>query len=152
MCMRITLFPEIPKRHDGTTMKKQINPPIKAHLLWSALILLSLLAICAIPFAVAQRTAAKPSVTKPATQPIPFTTADPWETAQKLANGVHKVTSPSFVFTVTNTNDSGPGSLRQAIMDANVAGGRSHSIFPARASTQSVLLLPCQRLRPRPAW
>ena len=35
-------------------MKKQINPSIKAHLLRSALILLSLLAICAIPFALAQ--------------------------------------------------------------------------------------------------
>jgi len=35
-------------------MKKQINPSIKAHLLGSALILLSLVAICAIPFALAQ--------------------------------------------------------------------------------------------------
>src|SRR6266576_2152849 len=42
------------KSHEGLTMKKQINPSIKAHLLWSALMLLSLLAICAIPFALAQ--------------------------------------------------------------------------------------------------
>src|SRR5438309_2718165 len=35
-------------------MKKQ-NSSIKAHLLWSALILLSLLAVCAIPLALAQR-------------------------------------------------------------------------------------------------
>ena len=35
-------------------MKKQINPSIQAHVLRSALILLSLLAICAIPFALAQ--------------------------------------------------------------------------------------------------
>jgi hypothetical protein len=35
-------------------MKKQINPSIKAHLLRSALILLSLLAICAIPLTLAQ--------------------------------------------------------------------------------------------------
>src|SRR5437016_1069609 len=35
-------------------MKKQTHPSIKAHLLWSALILLSLLAVCAIPFALAQ--------------------------------------------------------------------------------------------------
>jgi Alpha-galactosidase, CBM13 domain len=48
------LFPEIPKDHEGTTMKKQINPSIEAHLLRSALILLSLLAICVIPFALAQ--------------------------------------------------------------------------------------------------
>src|SRR5437762_8858679 len=43
-----------PQSHEGTTMKKQINPSIKAHLLRSALILLSLLAICAIPFTLAQ--------------------------------------------------------------------------------------------------
>jgi len=30
------LFPEIPKNHEGTTMKKQINPSIKPHLPWSA--------------------------------------------------------------------------------------------------------------------
>src|SRR5207245_2565817 len=35
-------------------MKKQ-NSSIKAHLLWSALILLALLAVCAIPFALGQR-------------------------------------------------------------------------------------------------
>src|SRR6266567_6421572 len=35
-------------------MKKQTNPSIKAHLLWSALILLSLFAVCALPFALAQ--------------------------------------------------------------------------------------------------
>jgi hypothetical protein len=34
----------------------------------------------------------------------------------------HKSTAP-FVFTVTNTNDSGTGSLRQAITDANSMGG-----------------------------
>jgi len=46
-------------------MKKQIHPSIKAHLLWSALILLSLLAVCAIPFALAQRNSTKRSVAKP---------------------------------------------------------------------------------------
>src|SRR5437764_10718260 len=50
-----------PKSHEGTKMKKQINPSIKAHLLRSALILLSLLAICAIPFTLAQRNAAIPA-------------------------------------------------------------------------------------------
>ena len=43
-------------------MKKQINPSTKAHLLRSALILLSLFAICAFPFALAQRNTAKSSV------------------------------------------------------------------------------------------
>ena len=36
-------------------MKKQNKHSIKAHLLWSALILLALLAVCAIPFALGQR-------------------------------------------------------------------------------------------------
>jgi len=40
-------------------MKKQLNPSVKAQLLRSALILLLLLAICAIPFALAQRNATK---------------------------------------------------------------------------------------------
>src|SRR6266516_4975997 len=35
-------------------MKKQKKHSIKAHLLWSALILLSLVAVCAIPFTLAQ--------------------------------------------------------------------------------------------------
>jgi len=49
-------------------MKKQ-NSSIKAHLLWSALILLALVAVCAIPFAVAQsrsRGASRQSMAKPA--------------------------------------------------------------------------------------
>src|SRR5437899_859336 len=52
-------------------MKKQFNPSIKAHFVWSALIVLSLLAICAIPFALAQRNAAKPNVINPTTQSVP---------------------------------------------------------------------------------
>ena len=46
-------------------MKKQINPTIKAHLLRSAFYLLLLVAVCAIPFALAQRNAAKRGLTKP---------------------------------------------------------------------------------------
>jgi hypothetical protein len=32
------------------------------------------------------------------------------------------------IFTVTNTNDTGPGSLRQAILDANAAGPGTHAV------------------------
>jgi len=42
-------------------MKKQINPTIKAHLIRGAFYLLLLLAVCAIPFALAQRNASKQS-------------------------------------------------------------------------------------------
>ena len=44
-------------------MKKQINPNIKAHLIRGAFYLLLLLAVCAIPFALAQRNAFKRPVT-----------------------------------------------------------------------------------------
>ena len=47
-------------------MKKQINPTIKAHLIRSAFYLLLLLGVCAIPFALAQRNAARQSMGKPA--------------------------------------------------------------------------------------
>ena len=46
-------------------MKKQINPTIKAHLIRSAFYVTLLLAVCVIPFALAQRTTAKRSVAKP---------------------------------------------------------------------------------------
>src|SRR6266542_2218515 len=50
-------------------MKRQINPTIKAQILRSAFILLSLVAICAIPFSLAQRNTTKHSVAKPAAKP-----------------------------------------------------------------------------------
>jgi hypothetical protein len=43
-------------------MKKQINPTIKAHLLRGAFYLLLLIAVCAIPFALAQRNGSKQTV------------------------------------------------------------------------------------------
>ena len=49
-------------------MKKQINPTIKAHLIRGAFYLLLLLAVCAIPFALAQsrsRGTAKRSMATP---------------------------------------------------------------------------------------
>ena len=46
-------------------MKKQINPTIKAHLIRGAFYLLLLLAVCAIPFALAQRNTVKQGVAKP---------------------------------------------------------------------------------------
>src|SRR3954468_2816788 len=69
-------------------MKKQINPNAKAHLVRGAFYLLLLLAVCVIPFALAQRTTAKGN-------------------------------RPATTITVTNGNDSGSGSLRQALADAN---------------------------------
>ena len=69
-------------------MKAHISSTIKAHLLRGAFYLLLLLAVCVIPFVLAQRTPAKGN-------------------------------RPATTITVTNGNDSGPGSLRQALAQAN---------------------------------
>src|ERR1044072_5515780 len=45
-------------------MKKQINPTIKAHLIRSAFYVTLLLAVCVIPFALAQRNTTKQRVAK----------------------------------------------------------------------------------------
>ena len=42
-------------------------------------------------------------------------------------------------FTVTNLNNSGPGSLRQAILDANVAAGDDDIVFQSGLSGQITL-------------
>jgi hypothetical protein len=79
---------------EDTKMKKQINPNIQAHLLQGMFYVL-LLVTWAIPFALAQPNAAKQSMAK-------------------LGDAL-----PVNIIVVTNTNDSGPGSLRQALGDAN---------------------------------
>ncbi|MEW6131002.1 MAG: HYR domain-containing protein [Acidobacteriota bacterium] len=49
--------------------------------------------------------------------------------------------APQSVFTVTNTNDSGAGSLRQAINNANVTAGADVIIFNIAIGPQSIALL-----------
>jgi len=45
------------------------------------------------------------------------------------------------IFTVTNTNDSGAGSLRQAILDSNAAGGSNMIEFDAALMGQTITVL-----------
>ncbi|MGL6076340.1 MAG: choice-of-anchor Q domain-containing protein [Fimbriiglobus sp.] len=49
-------------------------------------------------------------------------------------------TTPA-IFTVTNTNDTGAGSLRQAILDANAAAGADDVIFDASFATAKTITL-----------
>ena len=86
-------------------MKKQTDASIKAHLLRSGLILVSLLAVCVLPFALAQRNSVKQTNLQ-------------YGDASGETNIVETALAPSNIITVTNLNDMGPGSLRQALMDA----------------------------------
>jgi predicted outer membrane repeat protein len=69
-------------------MQKYIYLTIKAHFIRGVFYLLLLIAVCAIPFALAERTTVKGN-------------------------------RPADIITVTTTADSGPGSLRQALAQAN---------------------------------
>jgi len=79
--------------------------PSCVHLLRSAFYVLLLLAVCAIPVALAQRNANKQRVAK----------------LDSVNEGLAAVGNvlPTTIIVVTNTNDSGPGSLRDALAAAN---------------------------------
>ena len=86
--------------------QRQINLNVKAHFARGALyvLLLLLLAICVIPFVLAQRTDTRQGATKV-------------RSARKLDRIGNPL--PANVIVVTNTNDSGSGSLRDALAVAN---------------------------------
>jgi hypothetical protein len=86
-------------------MKKQTTHPVQARLLRGAFYLLLLLPVCVCPFAVAQRNATKPK------------RGQVRQREQRIGERRHAL--PANTIVVTNTNDSGPGSLRQALADAN---------------------------------
>jgi hypothetical protein len=92
------------------TLKKQINPNVKAHLIRGVFYLLLTLAACMIPFTLAQRTTAKGN-------------------------------RPATTITVTNTNDSGPGSLRQALADAHDGDTINFAVTGAISLTSGELLI-----------
>jgi hypothetical protein len=64
------------------------------------------LAVCAIPFALAQRNTTKPKRSQ--------------VRQREQSIGERRNGSPANIIVVTNTNDSGPGSLRDALATANV--------------------------------
>jgi hypothetical protein len=74
----------------------------------------------------------------------PAATAGNWSRAMRSGSGAAASRSLATAFVVTNTADAGPGSLRQAIIDANANGGADtisfsipgagvHSILPLTA-------------------
>jgi hypothetical protein len=69
-------------------MKKQTDSTIKAHLVRGVFYLLLLVAVCAIPFALAQRNASKRSVAKPAANPNLSAIAKLRQTAPPLTRAI----------------------------------------------------------------
>lgn len=63
--------------------------------------------------------------------------------SRTVAAAILLVASPAIAatFTVTNTGDSGPGSLRQAVNDANAAGGENTIVFDLPGVAQPVISL-----------
>ncbi len=88
-------------------MKKEIDPDIKAYLTRNAFyVLLPLLAVCIVPFLLAQQTgSSKRIVTKVRSA------------SRRLMRARDAL--PANIILVTNTNDSGHGSLRDALAAAN---------------------------------
>ena len=54
---------------------------------------------------------------------------------------ISAINAMAATFTVTNTNDSGAGSLRQAILDANAAAGADTVVFNATFNTTQTITL-----------
>ena len=108
-------------------MKQQNHSPIRAHLILWAFYVLLLLGVCRIPFALAQRNATRQSVAN----------------FGRVTKGLMPVSNalPANVLVITNTNDSGPGSLRQALVDANDADTISFAVTGTIGLTGGELLI-----------
>ena len=89
----------------ASKVKAHIGPVIKAHVVRGAFYLLLLVAVWAMPFALAQRNTTKPRAAKLGSA------------SKGLAEAGNAF--PVTIIVVTNTNDNGPGSLRNALAIAN---------------------------------
>src|SRR6266536_6132654 len=105
-------------------MKKQINPTIKAQILRSAFILLSLVAICAIPFSLAQRNTTKHSVAKPAAKPN--LALVPTATGMQAASPAGRPVSPQLPYDVR----SAPNLPRMSEVPQKTSGARAAHVLP----------------------
>ena len=62
-------------------------------------------------------------------------------TATIISQRLNAVASAASSFVVTNTNDSGPGSLRQALLDANANAGADVITFSIGSGIQQIMIL-----------
>ncbi len=78
---------------------------------------------------------------------LPFTPIRPLLVALSLVLGLTFILpAEAATFTVTNTNDSGAGSLRQAILDANANPGADTIVFAIGAPGSSQTIAPTSGL------
>ena len=115
-------------------MKKQINPTIKAHLIRGAFYLLLLLAVCAIPFALAQRNAAKRSVAKPSIQSNVTANRD-----FSRATGPATLPAESGVVGKNPTGPTLPRTSQIPLASSGAIGGHFVQVPPPPAAPQVVL-------------
>jgi hypothetical protein len=120
-------------------MKKQINPTIKAQILRSAFILLSLVAICAIPFALAQRNTNKRSAAPKTTAPMNLAAAGaqsgaPASLAGAVQRKPHKV-DPNLPYDVRTLPAQAPKFPYSSIRDR---GTSTQRIVPKLPRTSQV--------------
>jgi len=119
-------------------MKKQINPTIKAHLLRSAFYLLLLLAVCAIPFALAQsrsRGTAKRSLTKPLAR------ANVAANREDLPRATGPVTLPDAASGIVPSGNTGAPLLGEQAptVSSGAIGVRKLGILPYPNAPQVIL-------------
>src|SRR5437867_1033840 len=112
-------------------MKKQINPTIKAHLIRSAFYLLLLLAVCAIPFALAQRNT-KRSVTKPnaAAKVAPPATGAISASGVPNISGAKQLQVPTFPASSVRTRGSAPTLPRVSQAPQTTSGVAAAHVLP----------------------
>src|SRR5256885_821637 len=129
-------------------MKKQTNPNIKAHLLRGAFYLILLMAVCVIPFALAQRSTTKQNAVaaKPTTAPflgnypdtsLPLSTDTTVTPDAPPTNTTRMTVSTSTNFNGTLEGDPATGVVR--VTDAHPAGTYTVTVkaFGSGAATAS---------------
>src|SRR5207249_3931304 len=122
-------------------MKKQINPTIKAHLIRSAFYLLLLLAVCAIPFALAQRNTNR-SVTKPnaAAKVAPPATGAISASGVPNISGAKQLQVPTFPYSSVRTRGSAPAAAKgSSAVTSGATGGSAVKILRMPLYPQVVL-------------
>src|SRR6266480_3888033 len=120
-------------------MKKQINPTIKAHLIRSAFYVILLLAVCVIPFALAQRNTTKRSAAKPVAKPNAVAIAQLPQDTSSLDGTVRASRVRAPAATDSMRPPSLPRTSQVPLTNSGVIGAHAVRIPPHPKAPQVVL-------------